>query len=157
MEYRLISEFFEEDHDRLDDLYKNYQTAKATDLSKAKEEFEAFRFGLQRHIRYEEDILFPMFENRTGMFTSGPTAVMREEHRQIKEHLQSIYQKLLKEDPNCNFEEGRLLTVLSIHNQKEEEVLYPAIDRMTLEGDKKWVFEAIENITQESQPALSGQ
>jgi iron-sulfur cluster repair protein YtfE (RIC family) len=155
MDYRLISDFFEEDHDRLDDLYKNYQKAKETDLSNAKEQFEAFQSGLQRHIRYEEEVLFPMFENRTGMFTSGPTAVMREEHRQIKGHLQSIYQKLLNNDANSYFEEGRLLTVLSIHNQKEEEILYPAIDRMTVEGDKKWVFQAIENIAEEKEPALT--
>ena len=155
MEYRLISDFFEEDHDRLDDLYKNYQKTKTEDFDQAKIHFEAFRSGLLKHIHYEEEVLFPLFENRTGMFTSGPTAVMREEHRQIKAHLQSIDQKLSKNDPDCNFEEGRLLAVLSIHNQKEEEILYPAIDRMTLDGDKKWVFETIEKIMEEGTPALS--
>jgi regulator of cell morphogenesis and NO signaling len=155
MEYRLISEFFEADHDRLDELFKNYQEAKAGDLPGAKEKFNAFQSGLRRHIVWEEEILFALFENRTGMFTSGPTAVMREEHRQIKEHLQSIDQKLSNNDVHCEPEENRLLGVLTVHNQKEEEILYPAIDRMAVEGDKKWVFEAIENLSEETKLAPS--
>jgi regulator of cell morphogenesis and NO signaling len=155
MDYRLISEFFEQDHDRLDDLYKSYQAAKAVDFPAAKEHFESFRSGLLTHIRYEEEILFPLFENRTGMFTSGPTAVMREEHRQIKGHLQAIDQKLLNNDASCDFEEGRLLAVLAIHNEKEEEILYPAIDRMTVESDKKWVFEAIQKLDEEINLAVT--
>jgi len=149
MEHRLISEFFEADHDRLDELFKKFQSLKHTEFPKAKESFVAFKFGLQRHIVWEEDVLFPLFENKTGMSSGGPTAVMRVEHRQIAEHLEAIHQKVQKADPNSDMDESRLLTTLSIHNQKEEEILYPAIDRMVTEADRIATFEAIQSIPEE--------
>jgi len=149
MEYKLISEFFEADHDRLDELFKNFQTLKRTDYPKAKENFVAFKFGLQRHIVWEEDVLFPLFENKSGMVSGGPTAVMREEHRQIGEHLEGIHKKVQVADPNSDIEESKLLSVLSIHNLKEEEILYPSIDRLVTEADKTATFEAIRKIPEE--------
>jgi regulator of cell morphogenesis and NO signaling len=149
MEHKLISEFFEADHDRLDELFKNFQTSKRTDYPKAKEHFVNFKFGLQRHIVWEEDVLFPLFESKTGMFSGGPTAVMRAEHRQIAEHLEAIHLKVQNADPDSDMDESRLLGVLSIHNQKEEEILYPAIDRMVTDADKTATFEAIQNIPEE--------
>ncbi|OGR75277.1 MAG: hypothetical protein A2X40_06035, partial [Elusimicrobia bacterium GWC2_65_9] len=98
------------------------------DPAAAKEKFKGFLKGLTRHIVWEEDVLFPIFEQRTGMRDSGPTAVMRMEHRQIKGHLDEIHEKVRVADPNSDESESALLEVLKGHNMKEEHILYPSID-----------------------------
>ena len=122
-----VSGYYGKDHDRLDDLFKNFQTLKRSDFAKAKENFRDFKFGLQRHIVWEEQVLFPVFEKKTGM-RLGPTEVMRKEHRLIGAFLEAIHQKVKVRDPNTDTEEANLLEVLGQHNRKEELILYPAID-----------------------------
>jgi iron-sulfur cluster repair protein YtfE (RIC family) len=90
------------------------------------------------HIVWEEDILFPVFEQETGMHDAGPTAVMRMEHRHIKKLLEQIDEKLLAgELSGIENAEIELLDILESHNQKEENILYPAIDNLTTKREKK--------------------
>jgi len=124
-----ISSFLARDHDRLDDLFRSFQSAKATDLSRARHAFSAFKIGLQRHIVWEEDMLFSIFEERTGSVDAGPTAVMRLEHRRIKDLLEDIQDRLGRGEIDTKEQEAALLSVLGTHNAKEEGVLYPWFDR----------------------------
>jgi hypothetical protein len=48
--------------------------------------FADFAGQLETHFKSEEEVLFPAFESATGM-VSGPTEVMRGEHRQMRELL----------------------------------------------------------------------
>ena len=82
-----IFDFMSKDHDRLDNIFEQFKKASESDISSARGLFLAFKAGLEVHIAREEDILFPIFERETGMRDSGPTAVMRMEHRQIKNFL----------------------------------------------------------------------
>lgn len=148
MEKVTVSQYFEADHDRLDELFRNFQKLKTTDYPKAKEFFKEFKFGLQRHIVWEEDILFPLFEEKTGA-SSGPTYVMRQEHREIGKQLEEIHKKVQVADPNSDAEERKLLDVLSLHNQKEENILYPAIDHCVTDMDTQEVFNSMQNIPEE--------
>ena len=110
------------------------------DAKKAKEYFGKFKHGLERHIEWEESILFPLFEEKTGMKDQGPTAVMRHEHTQIKQYFQAIHENILKDDFNTYQEEDSLLETLQAHNQKEEGILYPAIDRIASEEEQNLIF-----------------
>lgn len=143
-----ISEYFEKDHDRLDGLFLSYQNWKRTDFAKAREFFVSFKFGLQRHIIWEEEILFPLFERKTGI-TQGPTHVMRLEHRMIGEALEAIHRKVKNSDPESDKEEKALLDVLASHNMKEEHILYPAIDTHSDEADVQQVFRQMEELPEE--------
>jgi len=125
-----ITPFYSDDHDRLDNLFKEFQKWKRESYPRARENFVAFKFGLQRHIVWEEEILFPVFEKHTGMKDYGPTAVMRQEHRIIGQKLEAIHKKVQQSDPNSDVEEAELLSVLKEHNDKEEAILYPALDEM---------------------------
>jgi regulator of cell morphogenesis and NO signaling len=151
-----IKTYFEKDHDRLDELFRNFQKLKRVDYSKAKEFFKEFKFGLQRHIVWEEEILFPMFEQKTGMAYNGPTRVMRIEHRQIGEYLESIHKKVQQQDLNSDEEEHRLLSLLSLHNQKEEYILYPAIDKSLSDAERAAVFATMKNIPEERYKVCCG-
>ena len=120
------------DHDRLDVLLDETGTAlSAGGLAEARRLFGEFRTGLLRHIRMEEEILFPAFEQATGMFQGGPTEVMRLEHREIQRILESMRARFEGAGVTPgDFEALRqsLLAVLTDHNAKEEHVVYPMTD-----------------------------
>ena len=122
-EQKTITEFFEQDHDRLDELFKTFQQLKRTDFAKAKEAFKGFKFGLQCHIVWEKDLFFSLWEKETGMSESGPTPAMRNEHRQIGKQLETIHQKVMDQNPDSDQEEQALLDLLGSHNRKEERAL----------------------------------
>jgi iron-sulfur cluster repair protein YtfE (RIC family) len=151
-----IRKFFQEDHERLDALFKTFQALKRSDYAKAKDSFIQFKFGLQRHIVWEEEILFPLWERQTGMAEVGPTMVMRAEHRQIGEYLEAIHQKVQQQDPQSDQEEQRLLAVLTSHNKKEELVLYQAIDGILNEADLASIYQAMNNIPEERYKTCCG-
>lgn len=150
METGSITQYYEKDHDRLDQLFKEFQRLKSVNFSKAKENFREFTLGLKRHIVWEEAILFPLFEDKTGMKGVGPTAVMRLEHRQIKELLEAIHDKIRQQDAGSGAEETKLLDVLRAHNQKEEQILYPAIDRLLGDEDRQGVFDRMKQVAEDT-------
>ena len=142
-----VKDFMGGDHDRLDDIFQQFQ--KEPDVEKAKHFFKEFKTGLQRHIVWEEEILFPLFEEKTGMRDSGPTAVMRMEHRQIKEILERIHDQLKAGKKNTTFMESELLRVLGEHNDKEESILYPWIDKEVSSEKRKEAFEQMKKVPPE--------
>ena len=144
-----ISAFFQQDHERLDALFQSFQTWKQKDWSKAKEAFTQFKAGLDRHIRWEEDFLFPLWEDKTGISDGGPTFVMRHEHRQIEEQLQTIGQNVAEQNADNDQAEQALLTLLGSHNLKEERVLYPSIDQVTTPEECRAIFGKMKEIPEE--------
>jgi iron-sulfur cluster repair protein YtfE (RIC family) len=71
-----VNEHYTEDHDRLDELFHQFQALKSSGPSKAINSFHEFTSGLERHIVWEEEIVFPVFEKRFDQY-GGPTEVMR--------------------------------------------------------------------------------
>jgi hemerythrin superfamily protein len=157
IEQETITKFYEADHDRLDELFKTFQTLKRSDFAKAKDAFKEFKIGLQRHIVWEEELLFPMWEEKTGMVEDGPTPVMRFEHSQIRQYLDAIHQKVEGQNPDTDREEQALLQVLGSHNRKEERALYPAIDNVTSAEERATVFSSMNAIPEDRYNACCGQ
>lgn len=148
-EQATITAFYAEDHDRLDALFKTFQTSKRSDFAKAKEAFKEFKVGLQRHIVWEEELLFPMWEEKTGMVEDGPTPVMRFEHEQIRQLLEAIHQKVEEQSLDTDQNEQALVNLLSSHNRKEERALYPAIDNVTNAEERTTVFSNMNSIPED--------
>ena len=96
---------------------------------KAGVDFPRFRDAMHRHLAVEESILFPAFEQRTGM-AMGPTQVMRNEHAQIRELIEAAEGALLAKDADdySGYAET-LLIMTQQHNMKEENILYPMCDQ----------------------------
>lgn len=140
-----IAGFMSSDHNRLDALFRRFQETRRAGPEAAGGIFADFRSGLLRHIAWEEELLFPRFEDRTGMLHAGPTVVMRMEHRRIKEFLEGIGARLAAGDARTGEQEGGLVAVLSEHNRKEEAVLYPWLDRSLAEGEAREVLEAMKS------------
>ena len=136
-----VSSFFEEDHDRLDALFTRFLTLKCEEPGEAIELLRKFTDGLLRHIEWEEQILFPLFEANVG-HSGGPTEVMRLEHSQIKQLLERIRQDITSGTDSAEYEQ-RLLSVLGEHNWKEENILYPAMDNQLTSRQLAEVFDRI--------------
>jgi regulator of cell morphogenesis and NO signaling len=127
---RGVSEALAWDHDRLEAIeeraFRFYAAGEAVSARAAWAEFD---LGLRRHIRFEEDILFPAFERVTGMPPgAGPTLVMRLEHLRIGELLDAIGSALHGSRAPLPLR-AELHKVLGEHNEKEELVLYPMTDQ----------------------------
>ena len=148
-EQKTITAYYEEDHDRLDELFKTFQISKRSDFTKAKEAFKEFKVGLQRHIVWEEELLFSIWEEKTGMIEDGPTPMMRHEHSQIRQLLDAIHQKVEGNNLETDQDEQALLNLLSSHNRKEERALYPAIDNVTNAEERATVFSNMTSIPED--------
>jgi len=150
-----ITAYFEADHDRLDALFNNYRKLKKEDVKKAKPYFREFLKGLKRHIVWEEEVLFPFFEKATGI-TQGPTEVMRLEHRKIGSILDRLHDKVRAGSADTDNEEQEVLAVLKPHNDKEENILYPAIDKHASSEVAGELFLKMEEIPAERLQACCG-
>jgi regulator of cell morphogenesis and NO signaling len=127
---RQVTEALGWDHDRLEAMEERAFAARgAGDLAEAKRLFAEFARGLRRHIGFEEQLLFPAFEEASGLPAhAGPTAVMRVEHRQIEALLEVIEAQIGVEGGLVLQSRTALHRVLGDHNVKEEEILYPSTD-----------------------------
>lgn len=142
----MITDFMSKDHDRLDEILKAFHRAAGSDNKKADVLFSEFKAGLEEHIAWEENILFPAFEERTGMRNMGPTAVMRHEHVQIKDCLNKIHDKVKQGNGDTDEDEKLLLVILTAHNDKEENILYPEIDGFLSAGEQEKMLEDIRKV-----------
>ncbi|WP_300456417.1 hemerythrin domain-containing protein [Accumulibacter sp.] len=91
--------------------------------------FGRFRDALLYHFAAEESLLFPLFEQSTGIFR-GPTQVMRGEHLQLRQLLAAAESALAEKDADDYAGTAEtLLIMMQQHNVKEENVLYPMCDQ----------------------------
>lgn len=147
---REVSEYMAWDHDRLDALLAEACDALAGGkVDGARCIFGEFRTGLLRHIRMEEEILFPAFDRAAGMGEGGPTAVMRMEHREIQRILEAMGLHLAgSEITPAGFGalQQSLLGVLGPHNAKEEHIIYPLTDRHNLPADRDGIVRKMQTV-----------
>lgn len=142
-----LGSYLTDDHHACDDLFAAAENAVATaDWPLAEESFARFRAGMRRHFNMEEEVLFPAFEEQTGM-RGGPTFVMRSEHQQMNILLTEMAEALRRRDGTAYL--GRSETLLMLmrqHNMKEENILYPMSER-ALAARQDELLAAMEAVT----------
>jgi iron-sulfur cluster repair protein YtfE (RIC family) len=143
-----INDFLTEDHGRLDGLLESFQEWRAKDFDKARSFLTQLTPGLQRHLRWEEGILFPLFEQKTGQ--TGLTNTLRAEHEEIREWLAALNQKVEQNDTACDHEEKMLVEELGGHNAREEYALYPELDKLLTDDERQAALEAMAVIPKEN-------
>ena len=130
-----ISHYLTDDHRRCDHLLATCEAKIAASTWNAADEATAtFREALLRHFAMEEEILFPELEQVNAM-ASGPTDVMRMEHRQMCQLLDELTEAVHARDPDTCFGDLETLHMISQqHNAKEEGILYPLADQSLQDG-----------------------
>lgn len=130
-----FSETFTSDHREIDETFEAFQRAKGSNPEQASEHLETFKARLLNHIEAEEEVLFPAYEDRLDVPPdAGLTGAMREEHRFIKQTLNTLIEQFDNGEDTDETEE-KLLRLLSEHNANEENRLYPELDK-ALEPEK---------------------
>ncbi len=126
---RNVTEFMECDHARLHSIFPDVaRLLGAGSFQESAHRFAEGACGLGRHIDAEERVLFPAFEEATGI-TSGPTVVMRAEHLEIRRLMDATRAALGLPDADKSSEALRqLVGAVSAHSAKEVQVLYPLTD-----------------------------
>lgn len=125
-----ITSYLSFDHDRLDRLLVDAAAhVTAGHFDQARPVLNRFITLLLRHIRLENELLFPTFD-RVAELPDGPTRVMRMEHREIEALLDALSAAVDRRD-GAGFATAHagLLGVLGDHNAKEEAIIYPMTDR----------------------------
>lgn len=142
----MILEFMRDDHRACDHLYTDAENALAAkNIDEAKRLFSEFYRTTNHHFDMEEQELFVTFEKRTGM-TGGPTQMMRFEHQQLRKQLEAMSKALDENRFDDFFGIGEsMMIMLQQHNMKEEQMLYPMIDR-ALEGDAQLMVQTLKEM-----------
>ncbi|MBI3185962.1 MAG: hemerythrin domain-containing protein [Myxococcales bacterium] len=125
-----FSSFFTAEHRLCDAIWADLEGLDQKDQGRARELWESFAARMRRHFAMEEEVLFPAFEDATGMHEMGPTAVMRAEHSQMRALLDRMARDAAAGNVKAVLDQGdTLLMVIQQHNTKEEGILYPMADR----------------------------
>jgi len=137
-----LSRALEQEHREIDVVIKSWAdgTPSRPDqraaLGRAVEE-------LRCHIYVEEELLFPPFRE-AGMV--GPILVMLREHADMWPLLDALDSRLAQggQDDLLRTTCRELLILLAHHNPKEEQILYPEIDRIVAADTAPAVHELLE-------------
>lgn len=122
--------FLTQDHRECDEVWAELEAVASEGRREAATSlFGEFETVMRRHFDFEEQHLFPAFEQATGMQGFGPTAVMRHEHAHMRRVLEEMQDAVRHGDLEALLAQGdTLLMLVQQHNVKEEQILYPACD-----------------------------
>ncbi len=124
-----IKDYMTQDHRDCDEIFSQMEEAVANKSDDAISKFEEFYDALTNHFKMEEMVLFPQFEQKTGMI-QGPTQVMVMEHEQMRGLLSQMVEAIGAKDDDKFFGLSETLMILmQQHNMKEEQMLYTMIQQ----------------------------
>ena len=128
---QLINDYMTRHHKECDAvLTRADEAAAAADWAAVERHAGTFLREIERHIEAEETLLFPAFEERTGMADGGPTATMRMEHEQMRGLFAQMRAAIPARDAQRYLGASQtLLPLLQQHNMKEESMMYPMLDQ----------------------------
>jgi len=124
-----IKTFLTNDHRVCDEKFAIMETAViSNDWNEALKKFENFTNDLMCHFDMEEKVMFPTFEEKTGM-EGGPTQVMRMEHDQMRNVISQMKNDIETKNKDHFFGLSEsLMMLMQQHNMKEEQMLYAMAD-----------------------------
>jgi uncharacterized protein (DUF2249 family)/hemerythrin-like domain-containing protein len=126
--HRNVGELLEADHRRLDGSLTEVTTLARQHLFRsARQRFAEFRYGLERHLVMEEQLVFPVLRRLVG--TPDPCPRLLGEHGVIRHLLDELEWTLRREDSATVVGQASdLCEVLRIHCGREAREVYPSVD-----------------------------
>ena len=119
-----IKDYLTNDHRKCDEIFAAMEEKASTDLTAALPLAESFVADMEHHFQMEERVMFLEFETKTGM-TQGPTAMMRQEHTQMRALMSQLVETINENNKDKFFGLSEtLMILLQQHNMKEEQMLY---------------------------------
>lgn len=134
-----IAEFMSQDHDRIDGLLERFR-AGTISPKEAQESLETFRCALEKHIEWEERVIFPAFENKTGSEGAVSTDALRLQHEEFRRQIEDLRKCSSADKQNERNLAEVLIESLKDHNYAEESFIYPWIDSVLELQEKKEIL-----------------
>jgi hemerythrin-like domain-containing protein len=117
----------------------------ARDLEGAQAQLREFEVRLVAHIRDEEDLLLPVYA-RAGSIPGGPAVLFTGEHRKMEAFVGRFHRMLdwvvahraeeVQGILRTFDEQATFKHLMAHHDQREANILYPALDRVTSEDER---------------------
>ncbi|MCL5412510.1 MAG: hemerythrin domain-containing protein [Candidatus Marsarchaeota archaeon] len=128
-----VTEFMDKDHAAMEKLFASL-VARGKDRQNLRDRFAQFRVRMERHMAWEEDVLFKIVEQKTG----GQSILVEElttQHARIKELLAGIA-KAIDDGTPFGVLRDDLDAVMSAHEKMEDSSLYPWLDQTLSAGER---------------------
>ncbi len=141
-------------HRRLDELFFEHQRALLrVDLPKARATFDRFEKALLAHIRDEEELMIPIYGERINPPVGGAAEIFLTEHNKLKQFVVLFSDELAKIEKSTDVERHVLFLLdsqhlfkrlLVHHDTREKKMLYPLLDEVTTEAERRGLFARLE-------------
>ena len=136
------------DHQRCDDLFLHAdESIRLKNWAQAQDCFLLFRNAMEHHLGMEEKILFPAFEQAIRN-SEGPIGMLRLEHGRIRGMIERMTEAV-RHGSAIDFilHSETFILLQNQHNQKEEELLYPLLDKLLfLSNRREQILQAMSDL-----------
>ncbi|MCB0418870.1 MAG: hemerythrin domain-containing protein [Bdellovibrionales bacterium] len=123
-----------EDHERIDALFEQYLERRKNKGKDALKLFGAYQDALLKHMKLEEDLIFPVLERHPKERATQEVVEMLQEHDSIRSCLAKTRGLCDGSSDDVEAAERHLFEELHEHNAREEMHVYPHLERLlTLE------------------------
>lgn len=141
-------------HQQLDELFLEHQRAlMRLDLDRAASLLDEYESQLLSHIRDEEDLMMPLYQQRAAAPIGAAAEIFLGEHEKLRQFLDLFKEEIAKIKVNDDVEAGALFLIdsqhlfkrlLVHHDTRERKMLYPLLDEVTTESERQRLFQQLE-------------
>lgn len=134
-------------HQELDQLFFEHQVALLKgDFPHSRAVLKSFEKALLMHIREEDEILMPLYRQRSEQIRGGDADIFSGEHVKITEWINRInlrVSRLNRSDANWKEiislidDEAQFKKYMEHHSVREDRIFYPEVDRVVEEKEKE--------------------
>ena len=133
-------------HNDLDAIFFAHQSALLHfEFDEALSLLEQYEAALLTHMRDEEEVLLPVYEERAEIVKGGKTQFFLDEHYKMREFVKLLKEEIIKLKDELE-PEAKLIWILDResfykrlcghHDKRETDILYPELDRVTTDAEK---------------------
>jgi regulator of cell morphogenesis and NO signaling len=140
------------EHDELEELFDKHQRALLMrDIGAAFATITTFENTLKRHIRYEDDVLLPLYAAKKAETEGATLPIFHAEHRKLRETAANLAHTtgalydssdLLGSILKLLDEEALFKGLFSHHTLREKNLLFPRLDAYTTELEREKLLES---------------
>ena len=141
-------------HQQLDELFLDHQRAlMRLDLNRAASLLDEYETRLLAHIRDEEDLMIPLYQQRAAAPIGAAAEIFLGEHEKLRRFLGLFKEEIEKIKQSDDIERGALFLIdsqhlfkrlLVHHDTRERKMLYPLLDEVTTEPERQNLFQKFE-------------
>jgi len=141
-----ISDFMKLHHKMLTVMLDEFRSSKK-DTPKRERLFANFASLLEKHMIFEEEVLFPLFEGKTGTESlNKSTSTLRKDHKQVRDLAEKI-KKMMNNNADTDKLENHLVEILQEHEKTEFDIVYPWLDEAIGEDAAKAIIRGMKTIS----------